>query len=519
MSDIGLKPCDLLEFSKMCASEYNMPELSDRVLVFDVMRDDWASSSIFYKVSHSKHTEKLASTLTAVASSEKDVLKNLEEPLSDGNSTKEEVKSDVEKPGIDCVSESVLDETYDQSDESEDKPTNRGTTEPATDDADEDDKPGDVSANFKEPIRQRKIYVHSFWLSVQSPYFRSLFYTSGMKENKDAEVHVKVFESEENAHLVLIEALYCIDVLNGKTVDELLLVLELADKYGTKFVFKKCKYVLEKSVTTFEISSQIMHMTRVKHHMDDVEDLAVIVQSALAREFSPLDNSWHSEKFINLPKPSLKYLLSSDDLIVASENTIFHALMYWIEQNDIDPTRFEETDDLLAVVRFQLVTVDYLYNVIQNHPIASKMPKFNELYQCGMAYHAISANQKNLLEKRPVVRKKSEGVIFQHEYLIKKETFDLTKQTESFNSSDEFWACGYKLSTGLMFYESRMYPCLIVNNLKKESLVHLNFLFTSSKTNMKWTQHEFTMTSSRKTFIQTIPYDKNFNLHVAILPL
>jgi hypothetical protein len=49
-----------------------------------------------------------------------------------------------------------------------------------------------------------------------------------MKETHDAEVHIKIPESEENAHLNLLEAMYHGDILNDKTVDELLAVLELA---------------------------------------------------------------------------------------------------------------------------------------------------------------------------------------------------------------------------------------------------------------------------------------------------
>ena len=44
MSDVELKHCDLIELSKMRAAEYNMPEFSDRVLVFDVMQDGWEST-------------------------------------------------------------------------------------------------------------------------------------------------------------------------------------------------------------------------------------------------------------------------------------------------------------------------------------------------------------------------------------------------------------------------------------------------------------------------------------------
>ena len=61
-----------------------------------------------------------------------------------------------------------------------------------------------------------------------------------MKENLDKEVHLKVSESEENAYLILLEAMYCGDVWNEKMVGELLAVLELANKYDLKFIFKKC---------------------------------------------------------------------------------------------------------------------------------------------------------------------------------------------------------------------------------------------------------------------------------------
>lgn len=41
-----LKLNDLLELSKVYAPEYNMPELHDRVLVFDVMQDGWETHAI-----------------------------------------------------------------------------------------------------------------------------------------------------------------------------------------------------------------------------------------------------------------------------------------------------------------------------------------------------------------------------------------------------------------------------------------------------------------------------------------
>jgi hypothetical protein len=517
MSNVSLKLCDLMEFSKMCAPEYNMPELSDRVLVFDVMQDGWESARILNDVSPSEPNETLASTSTCDGSSEKQLLEKPEEPQSH----KIEVKGDEPETGRNPGNQSeneTQDLAYEQDSKTNeiDSPTTQDSTEVVAARA---EKPNRNSENFNEPLRQHKIYVHSFWLSVQSPYFRSLFYSSGMKENQDTEVHVKVSESEENAHLILLEAMYHDDVVNDRTVDELLAVLELANKYDLKFVFKKCKYVLQENATNFEISTQIMDVIKVKHNMDDVQDLAATLQSVLVQELSPLDENWQSEKFSSLSEPSLKYLLSSDDLIVASENTVFHALMYWMEQNDIDPASLEETNDLLAVVRFKLVTIDYLYNVINNHPIASKMPKFNELYLGGMTYHAIPAEQKELLERQPVVRKKPEGLIIQHVAVYKEQDFETAKETRTYKSSNEFWACGYKMSVGLNWshsvYGDYMYPQLNVHNINKESLVRLNFAFILTKTDIRWQETQFGANCSITNCCYHIPH-KKCNMYMAI---
>ena len=355
--------------------------------------------------------------------------------------------------------------------------------------------------NLNEPLRQHRIHVHGLWLAVQSPYFRKLLYSSGMKETHDTEVHLKIPECEENAHLILIEAMYHNDVLNDKSVDELLVVLELAEKYDVKFVFKKCKYVLEKNATTFEIGTQIMHVIKVKHNFDDVEDLAATLQLVLADEFSPLDETWQSEKYVNLSQPSLKYLLSSDNLIVQSESTVFHALMHWMVENNIDPGSMKDDDDLLAVVRFKLVTIDYLYNVIKKHPIASKMSKFSDLYLEGMTYHAIPTEQKSCLDDQPQLRKKPERPSIQCTLVIKKDDFETASRKNTKLETYEFWACGYKMSVDL--FPSRSHdirPVLIVHNLGKESFVRLEFKIVSKKVSASTTfeqQYIFKLDSHR----------------------
>ena len=487
----GIEICDSLE---LCAPEYNMPELSDRVLVFDVMRDGWETASIL------KNNVSQASPDETTG--------------SDGNQNRAS-QSNASQSDL-CQSEAS------QSDLCQSEASQSDLRQSEASQKFEDSKADDVSTNidpspslsvvrdFNGPLRQHKIFVHSFWLSVQSPFFRSLFYSSGMKECNEKEVHIKISESEEDAHLTITEAIYHGDVLNDKTVDEVLAVLELADKYELQLIFKRCKHILKDKNKTypFEISLKILHVIKVKHDMDNVEDLLAILKPVLVQEFCPLDENWESVKFTNLEEPCLKYVLSSNELIVQSENTVFHALMYWMEQNVIDPGGLKETNDLLAVVRFKLVTVDYLYNVVRNHPIATRMPYFNEFYYDGLTYHALPSQQKKLFKEKPVPRKKTDKIIIQFVFAVKKEDYATALANESCIQTKNFWACGYNMRVGINPSDTENL-FLIVHDLNKESYVPLRFAVfketgysqhRSKRISIEFVDHAFKGNSFRKHF-------------------
>lgn len=512
MCDMELKHCDLIEFSKMYAPEYNMPEFSDRILVFDVMRDDWEMSGLISSSGSGEIDTKCSNGSVKTINGKRNVQIIDEEPeqkrrkVESGDETLQAVHFECDRAEI-FESKHFVDQakTGNEIGSEVENKSDEPTCEQAGDvPVVNPSMPTAMQENLNKPLRQHKIYVHGLRLAVQSPYFRSLLHSSGMKETHCTEVHLKILESEESAHLILLEAMYRSDVLNDKTVDELLAVLELADKYDVKFVFKKCKYVLQKNATTFDISTQIMHVIKVKHNMNDVEDLAATLQLVLAQEFSPLDHNWQSEKFSNLSEPSVKYLLSSDDLIVQSENTVFQALMHWMEQNDVDPAGLEETNDLLAVVRFKLVTIDYLYNVIKNHPIASKMPRFMKLCFAGMTYHAIPQEQKTLLKDQPALRKKPEMAICQYMFEVKKQNFYSSRENRELNL-DDFWACGYKMSVDCSYQSSygfgssyKILAHLSVHNLNEESLVPLRFSIAKTRGYHHTGQEIFSANSFRK---------------------
>ena len=358
--------------------------------------------------------------------------------------------------------------------------------------------------NEREIIRQHKFYIHRIWLAVQSSYFRSLFF-GGMKESSAPEVHVQISETEEQAHLMLLEAMYKIDTLDNSSVDELLEVLRLSHKYDVKFVFKKAKYCLQAAVVSLRICEKIMCFIKVDNTITDVADLASTLQSFLAKKFCPLDKTWQTTSFKTLCEPSVRYLLSSNNLVTASENTIFHALMHWIEQRGIENVLENEgMPSLLSVVRFELMPIDYLYNIVQHNAVAKKFADFHDHYLRGISYHALSSKIRETLHNQPAKREIQGSVpclstpCSSYTWVIPRDKLDVLVGIDKELKSDEFWYCGYRMVLTISHVKKPDYYCaqrfvrgetfnaklsLAIINLSQHSVVEISWSVESKANN------------------------------------
>ena len=183
-----LKLGDLLELSKVYAPEYNMPELHDRVLVFDVMQDGWETHAILASSKHrddSANVEENSGESSVTTSNEAQTIDfNGKSNLNEGKAVesisktgiKAEIKQDVETgstSGQDSGTENEVNNDSATVIVNDESPLVRCSATPT-----------DKHVYLEEGIlRQHKIFVHSSWLAVQSKYFRSLFY-SGMNNDK-----------------------------------------------------------------------------------------------------------------------------------------------------------------------------------------------------------------------------------------------------------------------------------------------------------------------------------------------
>ena len=322
--------------------------------------------------------------------------------------------------------------------------------------------------------RRKKIFVHSSWLAVQSPYFRALFY-SGMKESFSKEVVIKIAENELEAHLTLIEAMYRMEVLDDKDYSLVLQILVLANMYDVDLVFKKCNYIMMSTPLTLEICEEIIQTIS---GLSACADLIIVLEKFLVKEFMPFDKTWILDKFIHLSKASLKLLLSSDHLPVQCENTIFVALMKWIDTNltasDLD------VSFLLHLVRFELMTIDFLHDVVSNHAAAKKMLCFNSFLQKGLAYHGFSQERRTLLKTKPVKRPHCSDHSPTFSWIIDKDVRKKLLDSSKVQSSP-YWYKGYQMNLSLGYNpDSNKFSLhMFVHNMKEESYLNIRWIAKS----------------------------------------
>lgn len=421
---------DLQKFSHVFSKEFNNSSLHDRVLVFEVIDIESKDGNVSNYSMHSADSQEI----------------NCER----GNSkVKEEVEEKEEAKKVNGKRR---------------KSRRKGNMTEVV----EDDK----SENGTDVSKQHKVFVHSSWLAVQSPYFRALFY-SGMKESYVKEVIMKIPVAELEAHLIMIEAMYRLEVLDDKDHHLILQVLMLAIKYDVDLVFKKCNYILMSTSLTLESCEDIVEIVQ---DLPGCSELLGVVEKFLVKEFTPFNKTWILNTFITLSEALLKILLSSDHLPVQCENTIFVALMEWVGFNLT--ARERVICSLLHLVRFELMTIDFLYDVVHHHAVAKKMPNFNDFLLKSLAYHGFSVERQNQLKTKPVKRSPCLDNSPVYSWIIDKD--ERKKLSDSSHTqSSPFWFQGYQMYLTLGYKpDSNSFSIFMYAlNIREES--HLNICWTA----------------------------------------
>ncbi|XP_071448437.1 ring canal kelch homolog isoform X2 [Hetaerina americana] len=189
-------------------------------------------------------------------------------------------------------------------------------------------------------------------LAACSPYFFAMF--TSFEESKRDRILLKEFDPE--ALELLVEYIYSSEIT--VTEDNVQILLPAANHLQLTDVRDACCDFLETQ----------LHPTnclgiRAFADLHDCHDLFIQSESYLERHFQQVVEC---EEFLALPASQVLKLVSSDRLVISSEETVFEGVMSWVFHDD---SRRQHLAELIEHVRLPLLSYRYLIQRVSRDPL------------------------------------------------------------------------------------------------------------------------------------------------------
>jgi hypothetical protein len=211
-------------------------------------------------------------------------------------------------------------------------------------------------------LRVKTIYISSAILAAKSPFFFKLF-SNGMKESDQRHATLRITDSEENALMELLSFMY-----SGKlTTTEPTLLLDIlmaADKFEVVSCMRHCSKLLTSLPMTTESALLYLDLPCSISMAAAVQPLTDAAKGFLAVKYKDLTK--FQDEVMNIPLAGIEAILSSNDLQVASEDTIYDFLLRWARAQYPKSEERREilSSRLLPLVRFSHMTCRKLRKVL-----------------------------------------------------------------------------------------------------------------------------------------------------------
>lgn len=211
-------------------------------------------------------------------------------------------------------------------------------------------------------LRVKTIYISSAILAAKSPFFFKLF-SNGMKESDQRHATLRITDSEETALMELLSFMY-----SGKlTTTEPTLLLDIlmaADKFEVVSCMRYCSQLLTSLPMTTESALLYLDLPCSISMAAAVQPLTDAAKDFLAVKYKDLTK--FQDEVMNIPLAGIEAILSSNDLQVASEDTIYDFLLRWARAQYPKSEERREilSSRLLPLVRFSHMTCRKLRKVL-----------------------------------------------------------------------------------------------------------------------------------------------------------
>uniref|UniRef100_A0A672ZF07 Kelch-like protein 4 n=1 Tax=Sphaeramia orbicularis TaxID=375764 RepID=A0A672ZF07_9TELE len=241
-----------------------------------------------------------------------------------------------------------------------------------------------------------KIPAHRLVLSAVSDYFAAMF-TSDVREAKQEEIKMEGVDPEALRSLVQFAYTGVLE-LKEETIESLLaaaclLQLSQVIQVCCNFLMKQLHPSNCLGIRSFADAQGCTDLLNVAHNYTMEHFLEVI----------------QNQEFLLLPTAEIVKLLSSDDINVPDEETIFQALMMWV-RHDVQH-RQQDLGVLLAYIRLPLLPPQLLAD-LENNKMFSDDLECQKLLMEAMKYHLLPERRPMFQSPRTKPRKSTVGALY-----------------------------------------------------------------------------------------------------------
>ncbi|XP_070615981.1 kelch-like protein 4 [Erythrolamprus reginae] len=241
-----------------------------------------------------------------------------------------------------------------------------------------------------------KIPAHRLVLSAVSDYFAAMF-TNDVREAKQEEVKMEGVDPDALKDLVLYAYTGMLE-LKEDTIESLLAaacLLQLSP------VIEVCCNFLMKQLHP----SNCLGI----RSFGDAQGCSKLLQVAHVYTMEHFTEVIKNQEFLLLPVGEIAKLLSNDDINVPDEESIFKALMIWV-QHDLD-SRQQDLGMLLSYIRLPLLPPELLAD-LENSPMFTIDLQCQKLLMEAMKYHLLPERRSMMQSPRTKPRKSTVGSLY-----------------------------------------------------------------------------------------------------------
>ncbi|KAI4315496.1 hypothetical protein L6164_028296 [Bauhinia variegata] len=218
------------------------------------------------------------------------------------------------------------------------------------------------STSCSKVLSVRTVHISSPILAAKSPFFYKLF-SNGMRESEQRNVTLRIHASEEAALMDLLNFMYS-NTLSKTTPSALLDVLMAADKFEVASCMRYCSKLLRNIPMTCQSALLYLDLPSTVLMADAVQPLTDAAKQFLALRYRDISKS--PEEVLNLPLAGVEAVLSSDELQVASEDSVYDFVLKWARMHypKIEDRRVVLGSRLARLIRFPHLTCRKLKKIL-----------------------------------------------------------------------------------------------------------------------------------------------------------